>query len=657
MAIVKMKKFTLLGFESQKAKLLEKLQGFSEVEFINLQDENILENNEILQDLSKDKSDSDYAGCEDKLSMAKFALDFLSNYVPQKSGLKAMQEGKRELSLEELEAKVNSVNWEAICEKVKGKEEEISAIESKITKLEGDIDAMKAWESLDVSFEELGSIKLPHFLGSVPKQYEEALSTEFADCYFEKISSNNQDVNFLVICDSDMQEDVAEKLRGFGFSQFKTDLTDVPLKIVHDNRDEIEKLQSKKFFVSEELAGFEEDYKTLELVNEYYGNLSLRKGAIDNFLKTENVMVIQGWVPAEETEKLNGILTDILGSDYYVAYEDVKDDEMDIVPTKLKNNEINTAFQSITEMFSVPRYDDIDPTPFVTPFYLLFFGMMVADMGYGLLMLVATLVALKKFKFDEETRRFVKFFFYLSFPTIGFGAIYGSFFGDLIDKFIGTPLPRLLDQNTDIMTILIISVIFGAIQIFIGLGIKAAVLIRAGKAKDAFYDVGAWVITLVSVAVVLGSSMLGLSDIAKKIAIGFMIFGMVVIVLTGGRQEKSVGARLGQGAYSLYGITGYVGDLVSYTRLMALGLSGGSLGAAFNMICKDMLPSGIASIVGIPIILIFGHIFNLALGLLGAYVHTCRLQYVEYFGKFYEGGGRSFAPFKTQNKFINVKRD
>ena len=656
MAIVKMKKFTLLGFESQKAKLLEKLQGFSEVEFINLQDENILENNEILQDLSKDKSDSDYAGCEDKLSMAKFALDFLSNYVPQKSGLKAMQEGKRELSLEELEAKVNSVNWEAICEKVKGKEEEISAIESKITKLEGDIDAMKAWESLDVSFEELGSIKLPHFLGSVPKQYEEALSTEFADCYFEKISSNNQDVNFLVICDSDMQEDVAEKLRGFGFSQFKTDLTDVPLKIVHDNRDEIEKLQSKKFFVSEELAGFEEDYKTLELVNEYYGNLSLRKGAINNFLKTENVMVIQGWVPAEETEKLNGILTDILGSDYHVEYEDVKEDEMDMVPTKLKNKGVNSAFEDITQMFAVPRYDDIDPTPFVTPFYLLFFGMMVADIGYGLLMLVATLVALKKFKFDESTKNFVKFFHYLSYPTIAFGAIYGSFFGDFLTYFFGINLPKIFDTTTDIMSILILSVVFGVIQIFFGLGIKAAVLIKAGKAKDAFYDVGAWVITLISLALVLGGGALGLPDIAKKIAIGFMIFGMVVIVLTGGRAEKSTGARLGQGAYSLYGITSYVGDLVSYTRLMALGLSGGSLAGAFNMIC-GMLPPGIASILFIPVILLFGHIFNLALGLLGAYVHTCRLQYVEYFGKFYEGGGRAFEPFKTQNKFINVKRD
>lgn len=657
MAIVKMNKFTLLGFESQKAELLKKLQGFSEVEFINLQDENTLENNEMLADLSKDKSGSEFDGCEDELSMAKSALEFLSNYVPQKSGLKALKEGKRELSSAELEEKVRSVDWHAICEKVKVKEEEISEIESKITKLEGIIETMKAWEAFDASFAELESIKLPHYLGTVPKQYEEALSTEFADCYFEKISSTNQDVNFLVICGKEQQEEVTEKLRSFGFSQFKTDLTDTPLKIIHDSGDEIEKLRSKKFFIGEELSALEENYKTLELVNEYYGNMVLRKNAVENFLKTENVMVIQGWVPADEKEKLNGILNDVLGKDYYVEYEDVKEDEMDMVPTKLKNNELNSAFEDITQMFAVPRYDDIDPTPFVTPFYLLFFGMMIADIGYGLVMLIATLVALKKFKFDDSTKRFVKFFYYLSYPSIAFGFIYGSFFGDVLQKFAGIDLPRIFDPNTDIMAILVLSVVFGVIQIFFGLGIKAAVLIKAGKPKDAFYDVGAWVITLISLAVVLGASALGLPDWAKKVAIGAMIFGMVVIVLTGGRAEKSTGARLGQGAYSLYGITSYVGDLVSYTRLMALGLSGGSLAGAFNMICKDMLPPGIGSILFIPVILLFGHIFNLALSLLGAYVHTCRLQYVEYFGKFYEGGGRAFAPFKTQNKFINVKRD
>lgn len=182
-------------------------------------------------------------------------------------------------------------------------------------------------------------------------------------------------------------------------------------------------------------------------------------------------------------------------------------------------------------------------------------------------------------------------------------------------------------------------------------------LIKAGKPLDAFYDVGSWVITLVSLGVVLvGAFAGGVPSIVKNIAIVLMIFGMVVIVLTNGRGAGSKAAELGQGAYALYGITSYVGDLVSYTRLMALGLAGGSLAGAFNMIIGLFSSNIVALILFGPLLFVFGHIFNLALSLLGAYVHTCRLQYVEYFGKFYEGGGRAFAPFKAEEKFINLKK-
>ncbi|MGL4772894.1 MAG: V-type ATPase 116kDa subunit family protein, partial [Clostridium sp.] len=185
--------------------------------------------------------------------------------------------------------------------------------------------------------------------------------------------------------------------------------------------------------------------------------------------------------------------------------------------------------------------------------------------------------------------------------------------------------------------------------------IKAYVLIRDGRTKDAIYDVGTWVLTLVSIGVAGLGGMLGLPAIATKIAIVLMIVGMVSIVLTQGRHNESVGGKLGQGLYGLYGITGYVSDLVSYTRLMALGLAGGSIAAAFNMIV-GMFP-GVAAVILGPVFFIAAHIFNLALSLLGAYVHTCRLQYVEYFSKFYEGGGREFKPFKTGEKYINIKKN
>lgn len=652
MAIVKMNKFTLLAFESQRAELLEKLQDFSEVEFTDLQSEVLNEENvnEEYEGLDFDNAGSSYEKCEEKLSKAKSTLKFLKEYVPQKSMIKSMREGKRELTLKELEKAVLNSPFDEICSKVKDKENELAALESEKSKLQIEIESLKLIENFDAPLESLNDLKTPVFFGSIPKQYMDELA-HFDDYYIEIVSENDQDVYFLSMCNEDQKEELEEKLRSFGFSPFKTTLKEKPIEIIQNNMDSIEKIKSKEFFVKEELASFDEDVNTLELICEYYENIVTRKNAVDNFLRTNNVVIIKGWLPSEENKNFVSLLKEVLGEDYYIDFSEVTDEDIEsgIVPVKLKNNELNSAFEDITKMYSTPRYNEIDPTPLLTPFYLLFFGMMVADMGYGLLEIIVVGLALKFFKFDESKRRFAKFFFYLGFPIFGFGLIYGTVFG------VELPIPGHISQTNDINTVLIASIVFGAIQIFVGLGIKAYMLIRDGKVKDAFYDVFSWYFALIGTGLLLGSMLLGLPAIAKNIGIVLMVIGMGTIVLTNGRGAKSKVAQIGSGAYELYGITSYIGDLVSYTRLMALGLSGGSLAAAFNMMA-GMIP-GVAMFLFAPLILVFGHIFNLGLSLLGAYVHTCRLQYVEYFGKFYEGGGKDFTPFEAKNEYINTKKE
>ncbi|MEG1002557.1 MAG: V-type ATP synthase subunit I [Clostridium sp.] len=645
MAIVKMNKFTLLAFESNKNILLEKLQGFSEVEFINLQNEDYLEDHEELKELMKDSVDSEYAKSEEDLSKVKFTLEFLKKYVPQKSGLKAMREGKRALTLEELKVQVNRSAWEELYDKVKEKDIQLANLDNEKTKLEGEIETLKPLEGLDVSFEQLKEIKTPYFLGSVAKQYENELVSGLSNGYLEIISRDNQDILFLALVNQENKEEIEEVLRGFGFSPFKTDRTETPIKVIHNNMDRIEKIESEKFFIKEALSALDEEVKCLELAYEYYHNEYTRKLVNTNFLKTNKVSLIQGWLAASDKEELSRIVKDTLGEDYYLSFDEVKDEEVDNVPIRLQNNDLNKSFENITEMYSLPKYNEIDPTPLLSPFFLIFFGMMVADAGYGLLLLIGSIIAIKAFNLDDSQNRFAKFFMYLSIPTIIFGFIYGSFFGD----FINLDGVRLIDPSKDVNTILIASIVFGVIQIFFGLGIKAYVLIRDGKPLDAVYDVGSWVVTLVSIA----AFGLGSGTIATFGKYG-MIIGMIAIVLTQGRHMKSAGGKLGQGLYALYGITGYVGDLVSYTRLMALGLAGGSIAGALNLII-GMFPTVALIIIG-PVVFILAHIFNLGLSLLGGYVHTCRLEYVEYFSKFYEGGGRPFEPFKTLDKFIKIKK-
>lgn len=649
MAIVKMKKFTLLTFESKKQELVKQLQNFSKVEFINLQDENILEKYEELKGLSKYNIDSEYEKYEENLSKTKFALEFLKKYVPKKSAFKEMREGKITLTLDELEEKVENSNWTKSYDKLKEKEAEIASLDSQISKLKTEIDFLTPWQDLDVALGEFDNLKeTSYFLGTINKSYEDRLQ-EISNAYIEIISRDVNDINLLILSSKDEESNIVEILRSIGFSYFKTEHKDVPLKIILNSKHQVEELKSKKFFIQEEISGYEEDLKKIQLAYDYYTNKVNRVEISGNFLKTENVATIQGWVAEEDQNEIKDICNKVLLEDYFIEFEDVSEEEIDDVPVKLKNGELVSAFESVTGMYSYPKYNEIDPTPLLTPFYLIFFGMMVADTGYGLVVLIGSLIAMKFLKLEEGMRNFAKFFFYLSFPTIFFGLIYGSFFGDLI------VLPtQLIDSNTDVMTIIILSLGLGVIQIFCGLIIKAYSLIRMGKIKDAIYDSITWMVTLISIGGLVAVSSFGLPSVLGTIFKVLMIAGMVVIVLTGGREEKSRGAQLGQGAYALYGITGYIGDLVSYTRLMALGLAGGSIAGALNLLIGTL--PGVAAILFAPLLFLFAHVFNLGLSLLGAYVHTARLQYVEYFGKFYEGGGKPFKAFKVSEKYVNIKR-
>ena len=651
MAIVKMKKFTLLTFESKKPKILKEIQGLSNVEFINLQDDDFLQKYEFLKDLSKDNEEEERSKYEDNLSKAKFGVEFLKKYAPKKSGLKTLREEKLTLTLDELDEKFNSFNWMESYEKAREKEKELAALDSQITKLQSEIDILIPWGDLDIAFSELKALKsTSYYLGTIANNYEETLYEELSNCYIEVISRSSKEINILILVNKEYEGNILETLRSIGFNSFKTEYSDVPLKLILDFKHQVEEIESKKFFVKEEIADFEEDLKRLELAYDYFATKVERNKVSNNFLRTKNICAIQGWIAEEDSEELRSICKNTLNEDYYIEFEDVKEEEIDEVPIKLKNGELVSAFESVTGMYSYPKYNEIDPTPLLTPFYLIFFGMMVADIGYGLLVLIGAFVALKYLKLSDSMKDFAKFFFYLSFPTIFFGFVYGSFFGDAIKM----PF-QLIDTNKDVMTIVVLSLALGVIQIFFGLFIKVYSLVRIGKGKDALLDAGSWIITLISIGGFAAVKFLGLPSFLGTIFIVTMIIGMILIVIAGGRAEKSFGAKAGQGLYNLYGITSYVGDLVSYTRLMALGLAGGSIAGALNLLIHTL--PGVAAVVVGPVLFVLFHIFNLGLSLLGAYVHTARLQYVEYFSKFYDGGGRPFKAFKSSEKYVRIKRN
>lgn len=654
MAIVKMNKFTLLAFESHKDKLLEELQKFEGVHLINLQDEELIEKQVELKNLEKDTMNSKYPEYEENLAKVKFTLDFLRKYVPEKSGIKTLIEGKSILSFSELKKFVTKSDWEEVYAKLRDKAGKLSSLDNEKTKYEAEIESLKPWEKFDGSFGDLKNLKMiSYFIGTVSKQYEEAFKKDYEaevpGNYLEIFNVDNNDIYLFSLVNKDESDKAGEILKKYGFSSLVLAHDDKPQALIKRYKEKIEKIQKEYKNIEEEVKSFADKIGEFERIYDYYQNGIIRMEASKNFLRTENVIAVVGWNSVESNNKLEAAVEIAVGSDYVLIFDEVKEEDIEDVPVQLKNNKMVTAFESITEMYSLPKYNEIDPTPLLTPFYFAFFGMMVADAGYGVVVILAALIALKFFKLDDKTKNFVNFFFYLGISTTIFGAIYGSYFGDAI------PIPGIINPNKDINTILVLSIVLGIIQIFFGLGIKAYVMIRDKRYLDAFYDVGSWVLTLVGAGLFGAGNLIGLSPLGVTIAKYFMVVGMLLIVATQGRYAKGFGARIGSGLYALYGITSYIGDLVSYTRLMALGLAGGSIAGALNLIISYF--PGIALFIIGPVFFVLAQTFNLLLSLLGAYVHTARLQYVEFFSKFYEGGGKAFTPLKLVNKYIELKRD
>ncbi|WP_243277752.1 V-type ATP synthase subunit I [Clostridium yunnanense] len=645
-----MNKFTLLSFESEKEKLLSALQKFQGVHFIDLQDDQALGDNEYAKNLFKDNVGEEHAVYQENLAKLRFSLDFIEGFFPEKKSMLSMLDDKKEMSLEELENSIKSNNWNEVYEELKAKERSLNELSNETTKLEGEIAELKGWRNLDIAISDLNKFKYSKaMVGTVSKQYEDIilddLSTELNYSYVEIIDRDNQDLYLLVITHDSEVSNAEDILKRYGFSAFSSSIDKRPEDYIKSNKEKIEEIQSEKRDIKASVEKFQYERENLISAYEYFGNLVARSEASNNFIKTKKVVTICGWNMAETNDELKKAVQSAIGENYYLEFEEVKEEEAENVPIKLRNNGFASAFEGVIEMYSLPRYSEVDPTPILSVFYFLFFGMMLSDAGYGLIMMAASAFALYKVK-DKDKRKSYKMFFLAGISTVIWGAIYGGWFGDL-PSYFGIVPPKLLDSTADITTIFGLSLGFGVVHIFIGLGIKAYMLIRAGHMKDAIYDVFTWYITLIG-------AFLAIAGIGGKLGVIMLVLGLVGLLLTQGRTAPTIGGKIGWGIYGVYGITSYLGDIVSYSRLLALGLATGFIANALNLII-NLIPSPFKYVLA-PFLFIGLHTFNLLINALGSYVHAARLQYLEFFNKFYEGGGKKFTPYKLSDKYIKITK-
>jgi V/A-type H+-transporting ATPase subunit I len=647
MAIVKMSSFSLFAFDSERDDLLHELQKFGYVHFSDLANDEVLKG-EGLRDVIVPEGITEV---DQDIANIKYALEILSKNDSRETGLKAMIKGKTNFTLEGLEETAGAYDYKPVYESLKDRMGKVESLNQEEMRLNAASDELKPWVTLGYPVSSMrGFSQSEVFTGTVPKKLKDKLMNEllpFDYTYYEVISEGKDESYLLAISSKEEKDAVNEVLRNNSFSSIKISGEEEPDKEMHKIAERLSALKSERDALKAEIKEMAVHLPDLEVYYEYLMNKKVRLHASENFLRTDSVNVIRGYIPTEMAGDFRKAVEASQKNAYYLDVKEAKD-EVDI-PILLKNNKLNQTFESLTAMYALPQYNEIDPTPLLAPFYLFFFGMMVADVGYGALMLIGTAVILKIANLSESTEKFIRFFFYLSIPTIFWGAIYGSFFGGIIK------IPGLIDPAKDYMMILIMSIIFGLVHVFFALGVKAFLYVRGGDPIGALFDAGFWYMALIGAIGFLLPMFLDLPPAVKTASMVLMIAGMVGIVVTGGRENKSVVGKAAGGLYSLYGISSYVGDFVSYSRLMALGLSGGFIASAINMMIGMLSGMGIIGILFGIVLFVVGQAFNIFLSLLGAYVHTSRLTYVEFFGKFYSGGGKPFNLFQNASKYINLK--
>lgn len=645
MAIVDMSKFYLLAFKEKRESLLKELQKFK---YVHLVDSG---NDFSKEDLSAVSRSEELIDIDDYLNKSKYVIERLEKIEDKKPALEALKEGKKHFTYEEIKNRARKFNFSQIYKEISSIIDEIEKKEAENQEILNKVSELLPYKAIDLPLEDLKLTKFSKiYLGTIPQRYKEnfeELLKENDSVYFNVLHTDKNYAYYLIICHKSDDEDVIDAFRKMGFTlvNFKEKGT------INENINSLRERKSQNLnsidTLNKELKNYLKYLDDFKIYYEYQSNEKLKVISSEKFLRTKNLDLIEGYVPSKFLKSFEEAIQLICGDDYYL-YKKEADRNSHEVPIMLKNNKFVGPFEMLTEMYSMPKYNEIDPTPFFAPFYFIFAGIMIGDLGYGLLVFIGSLLALRFFNLDKATKRFMTFFNYLSISAMIFGLVFGSFFGGII------PLPTLINPAEDIMEMLMLSLLLGGVHIFFALGIKAYMDIRDNKPKDAFYDVGLWYMALIGAIGYGLSKAVAMNPIVVKILFYAMIIAMVGIVLTGGRSEKTTLAKFGWGVYALYGISSYIGDFVSYLRLMALVLSGSFIGLAVNMIAGMLFGSSIiGKLFAIVIFLVF-QAFNCFLCYLSAYVHTARLTYVEMFNKFYEGGGVPFKKMVEDSKYFNI---
>ena len=670
MAVMPMQRIGIYALKSRRKPILELIQRRGVVEI----------HAEKAEDAVFRQTDTAPAKArfENNTSTLQAALEALDKLEPEKKSLLAPLEGRTPIPLSRYEETVGAAGKTLrAASRVNALWKKCADDRAEILRLEAQIRMLEPWSRLDVSMRTTGTASTAAFIGSFPAEYtEEALKAEIArgapeidGVAVEVLSAGTQQTCAFLLCHASNGAKLEAFLRSIGFTYPADRSKKPPQARMQDLNARIEKLRAEIDGAEAEIRTYAALRGAMQYTIDYFSMRIEKYDVLGRLWQSPHVFVITGYIPAESAPALEKELTEKFGA--YVELETPAEDED--VPVKLKNNAFAAPVEGVLESYSMPGRKEIDPSTLMAVFYYFLFGMMLSDAGYGLLMVIGCGVALAEFKnMEESLRKFLKMFLYCGISTVFWGAMFGSFFGDAVTVIgktffnVDIAIPALwFTPLNEPMRLLLFSFLIGVIHLFAGLGAQFYQLARQGLWKDAIFDVVFWYM-LVGGGILY---LLSMQMFADMVSLGFTLpaavgtagaiaagIGAVGIVLTAGRESRSPFKRLLKGLYGLYGVSSYLSDILSYSRLLALGLATGVIASVFNQM-GAMLGNSPAGVAVFVFAFLVGHTLNLGINVLGAYVHTNRLQFVEFFGKFFEGGSRKFNPFSAKTKYFKITEE
>jgi V/A-type H+-transporting ATPase subunit I len=669
MAMLQMQRIFIYALKKDRKPLLEMLQRQGMVEI----------NDEIPEDNVFHKTDTSHAksSFEKNINACRDAISIMDQYAPVNKPMLSMLNGRTVVSTEDYdgfrdkyEDTVKTANRIIACNKA------IAENKAEILKIEIQAEMLTPWVAFDLPMNFTGTKYTKSFIGTLPKQvgldaiYEKL--SEYMPVNVDIISTSKEQTCIFVLCTKEKAEGAYEALRGMEFAHPSTVADRAPSEQLVVLKKQIEEAYTTIDKAEQEIIELAKTREDILFLQDYDKMRYDKYEVLGQLLQSKSVFVLSGYIAATNAKKLEEDMT----RRFEVAVEFEEPSEEEDVPIQLKNNAFARPLEWVLESFSLPGKGEVDPTFSMALFYYLLFGIMFADAGYGIIMIAACGFCLIKGKNKIEgfTKDFLEMFLYCGISTVFWGVMFGSYFGDVFDiiattYFGATKVPVIpplwFFPVNEPIRMLTFSMALGIIHLLFALIMKMYQLARVKDYIGILYDAVSWFALIVSSTLLLLSmdmikNILGVNIVIPTIVVTISavtaIVSSLIIILTNGRESKNPIKRFLKGIYAYYGITGYLSDVLSYSRLLALGLASGVIASVINKMAA-MAGKGAVGPLVFAIIILFGHAINFAINILGAYVHTNRLEYVEFFGKFYGGGGRSFNPFSIKTKYYKVKEN